>query len=222
MGVRSGRLLAIGAVAVVLLAASTGRGQEETDGWRPSSTPVATGSAVGEEGPWAFLCALVGVTGLGLVVRSSLRKRRGPPLVVHLSRLSVGVDAAGRERLESALRSSAASDAQRLRQAVLALRRVEDCWNGVAHESAGPLAPDLAARELVRRTPSGASTAGQDVVVHVLVASFRAPHAPTGPERAQLRVALDSRAALTATQLLAVEVRTTSGRLEAASRLRGV
>lgn len=120
-----------------------------------------------------------------------------------------------------------------LRETVLALRRAELSWLYVAQKAVGPFAPQSAEQhfnqlatgaraafqhELVRGAggqvattdaPSMQANANEGegtVVVHLIVAAKRPLAALEQPDAGQIRVALDNRAALTAEQLVALEV----------------
>ncbi|MEC7524642.1 MAG: DUF1517 domain-containing protein [Myxococcota bacterium] len=120
-----------------------------------------------------------------------------------------------------------------LRETVLALRRAELSWLYVSQESHGPMSPQDAEQrfqqsatsaraayqtELVRG--AGGEVHTQDapemranpnegegtVVVHLIVAAERPLQGLQAPDADQIRAALDNRAAVTAQQLVALEV----------------
>lgn len=120
-----------------------------------------------------------------------------------------------------------------LRESVLALRRSEMGWLYVARENLGSFAPQQAEQrfqqlatqmrasfrhEVVRAASGGVHSEdapemrahpneGQGtVVVHLIVVARRPLHMSPQPDAGQIRAALDARAALTADQLVALEV----------------
>ena len=120
-----------------------------------------------------------------------------------------------------------------LRETVLALRRAELSWLYVSQESFGPLSPQQAeqrfqqiatraraAYQTERVRGAGGEVVTQDapemrahpndgegtVVVHLVVAAERPLQALQSPDAAQIRMALDNRSAVTAQQLVALEV----------------